>query len=97
MDDIFKFFGIMVALAIAVTFGTVLIRVASALTRRLEGREGRVADEELAYLRDQAEVVNDLRERVVELENRVDFAERLLAAPEGGSPAPVFRGNVGPR
>jgi len=56
--------------------------IARAIARRLEGRGGDAAlQEEVAGLRDRMGEVDHLRERMLELEERVDFAERLLARP----------------
>lgn len=75
---------IMVAIIVMFTvIGAVklLLPLVRALARRLEG--GHVAPElrdELEELRARAMEIDSMRERVGELEERVDFAERLLAA-----------------
>lgn len=69
---------------ICILIGAVFILgpIARAMARRLEGRGGDAAlQEELAGLRDRMGEVDHLRERMLELEERVDFAERLLARP----------------
>jgi len=69
---------------ICILIGAVFILgpIARAIARRLEGRGTDAAlQEELAGLREQVGEVEHLRERMLELEERVDFAERLLARP----------------
>lgn len=58
--------------------------IGKAIARRIEGSGG-VSGDELAFLRDQAAEVDELRDRLGELEERVDFAERMLprAEPSG--------------
>ncbi|HEX9754963.1 MAG TPA: hypothetical protein VGA42_04615 [Gemmatimonadales bacterium] len=75
-----KLFWVMLALAMAGGIGFTLFAVGAAIAKRIEPK-GPVPDDDLELLRDQADEVDALRERVTELENRLDFAERLLAAP----------------
>ena len=69
---------------ICILIGAVFILgpIARAYARRLE-RHGvdPSMQEELHALRDRVGEVDQLRERMMELEERVDFAERLLARP----------------
>jgi hypothetical protein len=62
--------------------------LAQALARRLEGRPGSGAqlDHDLADLRSRVHELEAQQGRVMELEERLDFAERLLARqrPEPG-------------
>lgn len=85
---------IIVAVLMAVVAVKVLGPLARAWARRIEGR---VADPELRaevdHLRDQLGEVDSLRGKVLELEERLEFAERLLAErrdqdllPRGGKP-----------
>jgi hypothetical protein len=73
---------VMVLLVVAVCIGVVKVLgpMARAMARRLEGKVG---DPELRaevdQLRDQLGEVDGLRVRVQELEERVEFAERLLS------------------
>ena len=58
------------------------ITAVNGVANRLKGRAGpEVSPEELEYLRDRADQVEGLADRVAELETRLDFAERLLARP----------------
>jgi Tfp pilus assembly protein PilO len=59
----------------------ILWPIARALARRLEGRgrEDAVVREELDHLRTRVHDLELIAERVGELEERLDFAERLLA------------------
>lgn len=72
-----------------------LVPLVHAVARRLEPRTGRdpVADGELAELRARVLELESQQGRVNELEDRLDFAERLLAQqrdparlPAGGDP-----------
>jgi flagellar biosynthesis/type III secretory pathway M-ring protein FliF/YscJ len=67
-----------IAISIGVFF--LLKPLVQALARRLEGRSADQAlHEELMQLRDQLGEVETLRGRLQELEERLEFAERLLA------------------
>lgn len=71
-----------IAVTAALLIGAVLILgpLARALARRIEGRgHAGLQPEELEHLRERAADVDDLRTRVMELEERLDFAERMLA------------------
>ena len=83
MDEGIKVFFVLasIGLAGAVTYATVAI--VSAIADRIKGpRVPDVNPEELEYLRDRAEQVDMLADRVAELETRLDFAERLLPRPD---------------
>ena len=90
--DIVKFFGVMATLGFvgALTYGGIVVIniVAGRLQKGVRG----VSPEELEYLRDRAEQVDLLSERVAELETRLDFAERLLTSPEERHDTPVGSG-----
>lgn len=81
--------GINESLLIALVMITVLIGavyilgpIARAFARRIEGRSIGVAmQDELHSLQERVSDVDTLRERLMELEERVDFTERLLAQP----------------
>lgn len=76
--------GVIVIIALAF-FGAcamVLYPLVRAIGRRIEGRSARTDPAvlaELGQLRSRVEEVEALQHRVMELEERVDFAERLLA------------------
>jgi hypothetical protein len=78
---IFKFLQVMLTIAGTVTGSWVVILLVTALARRIEG--GGPADSELQRkldeLRARVEDGETLRARVAELEERLDFAERMLA------------------
>lgn len=71
---------------IAVLIGAIYILgpIARAFARRIEGRGLDPAmQDEMQALRERVGEVDGLRDRLMELEERVDFAERLLAnAPQ---------------
>lgn len=79
---------------VAVLFAAVKIfgPVGAAIGDRIRGvRRGREPDpalvEEVEALSERVRLLEDMQPRVAELEERVDFAERLLAQPQ--QPAPV--------
>jgi hypothetical protein len=63
----------------------VLWPIARALARRLEGRRepDRAIQGDLDHLHERLAEVDALQQRVSELEERIEFAERLLARGEG--------------
>jgi hypothetical protein len=71
---------VVVALAVLGTGSVLLWPLIRALARRLEsgGRNAQLQGE-VDALRDRLQQLEQSQERVVELEERVDFAERLLA------------------
>jgi len=83
----------LIAVALFAAMTIVLWPIARALGRRLEGRS---ADAELRgeveRLHERLGEVDALHARVAELEERLDFAERLLA--RGDPPASVPRGTA---
>ena len=85
-DNIIRLFGVFLTLATAGGVGYGLVAIGYAISKRIEGG-ARLNDDELAFLRDQAEEVEALRERLTELEERVDFAERMLPSPGSREPA----------
>jgi Tfp pilus assembly protein PilO len=74
---------ILIALTIvAALIGAIYILgpIARAFARRIEGKGVDPAvQEELRALRESASEMDGLRDRLMELEERIDFAERLLA------------------
>ena len=71
---------VFITLAIIVAGGALLLPLARALGERLRGRPEGVPQEDLQALRD--DVMHELqqvRQEVAELGERVDFTERLLA------------------
>lgn len=84
---------VMIVLAALTAVTLVLWPLARALARRLEGRGGGDAAlrSELEQLHDRLAEVDGLQQRVAELEERLDFAERLLARGPVAT-APLQRG-----
>ena len=81
--DVLKFFQVMMSLGIVGVGTYAAIAVVNAVASRLKGKaDPDFSPEDLEYLRDRAEEVEGLVERVAELETRLDFAERLLPRPE---------------
>ncbi|HEU4827660.1 MAG TPA: hypothetical protein VFT04_00560 [Gemmatimonadales bacterium] len=67
--------------------------LARALARRIEGKATDPAlQEEMHALRERVSEVDGLRDRVLELEERVDFAERLLSQAPQQERLPAPRG-----
>ena len=83
--DAAAWFGFMFA-ALFVGGGVLVLRgpVGRALARKIEGRSG--VPEDLSAIEDRLADVDALRQRVGELEERVDFAERLLAQARADMP-----------
>jgi hypothetical protein len=82
MDALVKLFGIVLAIGLA--GGTVYLAVSliEVLIKRLEGRRPGSLDaveRELDELRMRIEDGEQARQRIAELEERLEFAERLLA------------------
>lgn len=63
---------------LAVT-GVVLYPLARAIARRIEGGGGRAAREELEVMRQRLAELEEGQLRIAELEDRLDFQERVLA------------------
>lgn len=77
---------VVICLLIGAVF--ILGPIARAFARRLEGRAIDPAmQDELLSLRDRVGEFDQLRDRMLELEERVDFAERMLARPADARPA----------
>lgn len=62
--------------------GIVLYPLLRALARRIEGKAGGGVQDELEELRSRVMTLEEQAMRVPELEERVDFAERMLAKPQ---------------
>jgi hypothetical protein len=77
--DIINFLGVMMSLGIVGVALYASIIAVNGVARRLKGRtEADINPEELEYLRDRADQVDLLAQRVAELETRLDFNERML-------------------
>lgn len=81
MDDILKLFGVIMASGGA---GILLYGMYAAVSRLSGGvpplppLEGRAGQERIEALEDRVEELLPLQQRVLELEERLDFAERVL-------------------
>jgi Tfp pilus assembly protein PilO len=84
---------VMIVLASLTAATIVLWPLARALARRLEGRGASdpALRSEVEQLHQRLAEVDAMQQRVAELEERVDFAERLLARGPA-APAPLPRG-----
>jgi len=83
-SDILKFFGVMASLTVAGVFGYAGVVLVNALHQRLTRRRSpAIEPEELEALRAQVVEIDTVHARLEELEQRVDFAERLLIRGEG--------------
>jgi hypothetical protein len=91
MDGVLKLFGIFMAMSIAGSAAYVIIVLANALVKRIEGRHtmSEAVQAELDELRTRVEDGEQTRARLAELEERLEFAERLLSQhrAEGRLPA----------
>lgn len=83
------FIALFAMLAVVVA-GIVLYPLVRAMARRLEGRAGgEFARAELDHLHDRVEHLEQLEGRLAELENRIEFSERLLARQRSASIEPT--------
>ncbi len=74
------FFSVMITLAATITGPFVVIMLAKAYARRLEGGvPGAALQADLEELQARVEDADRLEARVAELEERLEFTERLLA------------------
>lgn len=81
--DVLNFLGVMMTLAVSGITAYAGVVVVQWLHRRLNPATGAELDPaELDAIRGQCAEVDALRERVAELEERVEFAERMLAQAE---------------
>jgi hypothetical protein len=72
--------AVMITLAVLFTAGILVWPLVRAMARRLEGGGGNAQLQgELEALRDRLQQLEQSQARVVELEERLDFTERLLA------------------
>jgi hypothetical protein len=80
-SDILKWFGFLASIVLAGGLGYSLFVLIGGMAKRLEGRTfSPVMADEVAILQDQVAEVDVLRERIGALEERLDFAERLLTS-----------------
>ncbi len=82
MDDIAKMLGLLLAFGGAGAVSYALIRLVNVFSHRLEqsgGPELQAIAAEVEELRARAAGTDELHHRVAELEERLDFAERMLA------------------
>lgn len=80
-SDVLKLFGVMLAITTAGSIGYVVIALANVMVKRLEGRKPAVSEQleaEMADLRARMDDAEAARSRIAELEERLDFAERML-------------------
>ena len=92
-DDVIRLFGVMMVFLSTGLIGYAGVTLLGAVKRRLNRADSPgLNPDELEALRLQAEEGEQLRLRVGELEERLDFAERLLArhreAPQVGEGGP---------
>jgi hypothetical protein len=90
--DAVTFLGVMMGLALTGAFSYAAFTVINAMARRINARSALpgLEPDEVEALRAQTVEVDDLRARLLEVEERLDFTERLLAdAREGGRLPPV--------
>ncbi|HUR95085.1 MAG TPA: hypothetical protein VMY76_10905 [Gemmatimonadales bacterium] len=79
---------VMIVLAVMTAFTIVLWPIARAIARRLEGRSAVDAalKGDVEQMQHRLGEIDALQMRVAELEDRLDFAERLLARGDGEAP-----------
>lgn len=85
MDDILKLAGVMFAVVgIPTLIGLIALPIGKALGIRIKGSS--VDPGEVAELRAEVEELRAIASRVPELEERLDFAERLLSQGQSERP-----------
>jgi hypothetical protein len=89
MDEAFTLFGVLLAVGGAGTITYAAIAITTALTERFRGKRPAVGSDDLDEIRGRLEATEALEARVMELEERVDFAERLLAQPRDQADLPA--------
>jgi hypothetical protein len=82
--DLLSFVGVMVTFATVGLGGYTAIRVINLVLGRLEAKGSPMLTAELDELRARVEELEAERARLVELEERVDFTERVLAGDAQG-------------
>ena len=83
--DVLNFMAVIASVATVGLGGYTAIRVVNVLLRRLEGKGGSAGfDGELDDLRARVEHLEAERARMLELEERLDFAERVIAGEGQG-------------
>ncbi len=85
--DAVTFLGVMMGLALTGAFSYAAFTVINGMARRINSRSAPpgLEPDEVEALRGQAMEIDDLRTRLLEVEERLDFTERLLTdARDGG-------------
>jgi len=81
---ILRMFQVLMALVLVGGTAFTVFAVGDAVAKRIKRGEEPLSEGEIAHLQRQAALVDELRDRVAELEERVDFTERLLTDGKGG-------------
>jgi hypothetical protein len=81
MGEMLELFAVIMSIGLAGGGVYAVIAIASAFAKRLERRGGGVdpaLEEEVAHLRERLAGLEGAEERLAELEERLDFAERMI-------------------
>jgi hypothetical protein len=89
VEEGLKLFSVLLGIGAAGTLTYAAIALTTALTERLRGKRAAVGTDDLDEIRARLEGTEALEARVMELEERVDFAERLLAQPRDQADLPA--------
>ena len=89
MEEGLKLFSVLLAIGGAGTIIYAAIALTTAFMARLRGKRAPIGTDDLDEIRARLEVTEALETRVMELEERVDFAERLLAQPRDQADSPA--------
>jgi len=89
VDEALSLFSVLLAIGGAGTIIYAAIALTTAFTERLRGKRAPIGTDDLDEIRARLEVTEALESRVMELEERVDFAERLLAQPRDQADLPA--------
>jgi len=89
VEEGLKLFSVLLAIGGAGTLTYAAIALTAALTERLRGKRAAVGTDDFDEIRARLDATETLEARVMELEERVDFAERLLAQPRDQADLPT--------
>ncbi|MGE0553389.1 MAG: hypothetical protein AB7R55_08150 [Gemmatimonadales bacterium] len=84
--DVLTFAGVMLTLILTGTLGYAAFILVTAMGRKLGHRQSNeLSDQEVELLRSQVVELDEVRARLAEVEERLDFAERVLS--QGNEPS----------
>jgi Tfp pilus assembly protein PilO len=88
MEDIFKLFGVMMAVTMPAVIGWGIYALIANYSKRLKAGRPNVSSQELEQLRTRVEELEQGQRQVHELAERLDFVERILPTLREGKALP---------